>query len=139
MLHPKLSAPLKYDMEVIKNNISKSSLPTYVKINVLETIREFNRGEKVSLWENEEFVKFSWVVSGLFGAKQSIFKIAQQSSGYDDLTSKLKSLIHEKVKNLPEELDLTIIQSLLRDYSTGGDDRLRRYSEWLKITRERMQ
>lgn len=139
MLQTKVAGQLKYDLDVIKTNISKSTLPTYVKIHVLEALREFKSGEKVSIWENNEFVKFSWVISGLLGTKQSVLKITQHAPGYDELTAKLKALIHERIKNLPEQLDMAIIQSLLRDYSTGNDARLRRYSEWLKTARERMK
>lgn len=139
MFQTKTAHPMKANLDVIKNNISKSVLPTYVKINILDAIQEFESQGKASIWENDEFIKFSWVISGLFGLKQRIIKLAKQPSDFDELTMGLKVLIHNHVKGLPEDLDMAIIQSLLRDYSAGDDSRLRRYSEWLKTARERLR
>lgn len=139
MFQTKVSHSLTSNLDLIKHNLSSSNLPTYVKINVLETIQEFELNVFPLLWNNNEFVKFSWVVSGLLSLKQQITKMANHSANYDELTNGIKSLIHSKIKNLPEELDMPIIQSLLRDYSTGDDSRLRRYSEWLTIARERIK
>lgn len=139
MFRSKIANPIDADLDLIKNNISKSVLPTYVKINVLEAIQDFENQRKPTIWDDDEFIKFSWVISGLLGIKQQVVKLAKQSSGYDTLTEGLKSLIHNRVHDLPKELDMAMIQSLLRDYSTGDDSRLRRYSDWLKTARERMK
>ncbi len=138
MFKTKVTTPLAFDLDLIKKNLSASNLPTYVKINVLETIQEFENNRPVQLWENDEFVKFSWVISGIFGQKQQITKLANTSANYDELTRAMKVLIHDKIKDLPEELDMPILQSLMRDYSSTSEAHLRRYSEWLKIARERM-
>ncbi len=125
-------------MDNIQGNLSTSNLPTYVKINVLEALQEYEKNGNASVWENNEFVKFSWVISGLFGLKHNIIKLAKITN-YDELTNGLKKLIHDKVKDLPEDLDMPILQSLLRDYSTGDDSKLKVYSEWLRIARERIK
>lgn len=138
MFQTKVSFPMEADLGLIKDNISKSVLPTYVKINILEAIQEFEKHGKAYLWENDEFVKFSWVISGLLGLKNRVIKIAKQHSDYDVLTGELKELIHDHVAGLPEMYDMAVIQSLLRDYSTGDDSRLSKYSNWLKVARERM-
>lgn len=134
----KMATPQPFDLELIKANLSSSNLPTYVKINVLEAIQEYENNKSVSIWSNDEFVKFSWIISGIIGQKQQVTKLANTSANYDELTRALKVLIHDKVKGLPEEMDMPILQSLMRDYSTINESHLQRYSEWLKIARERM-
>ncbi|MBD5282458.1 MAG: ATP-binding protein [Bacteroides sp.] len=138
MFKKKMSTPLSFDLDFIKQNLSLSNLPTYVKINVLEAIQEYENKNSVSLWNDDEFVKFSWIISGIVGQKQQVTKLANTSANFDELTKALKVLIHDKVKELPEELDMPILQSLMRDYSTVNENHLMRYSEWLKIARERM-
>lgn len=139
MLQTKVSYPMEYDCDLIKSNIAQSILPTYVKINVLDAIQEFEKTSKASIWADDEFIKFSRIISGLFGIKQQVHKLAKQPSGYEELTLGLKSLIHAKVKDIPKELDMAIIQSLLRDYSIGDETRLQRYSDWLKVAREQKE
>jgi len=139
MFQTKVAHPMEADLDNIKNNISKSVLPTYVKINILDAIHEFNSQGKASIWSDDEFIKFSWVISGLLGLKQHITKLAKQPSDFDELTKGIKDLIHNRVKGLPEDFDMAIIQSLLRDYSVGDDSRIRRYSDWLKTARERLE
>ena len=138
MFKTKVATPLPFDLELIKQNLSSSTLPTYVKINVLGAVQDFENNKAVSLWDNDEFVKFSWIISGIIGRKQQVTQLANTSANFDELTRALKVLIREKVNGLPEELYMPIIQSLLRDYSTINEAHLQRYSEWLKIARERM-
>ncbi len=138
MFKAKMATPLAFDLDLIKKNLSLSNLPTYVKINILEAIQEYENNSPVQLWDNDEFVKFSWIISGIVEQKQQITKLANTSANYDELTRAMKVLIHDKIKGLPEELDMLILQSLLRDYSTTSEAHLQRYSEWLKTARERM-
>lgn len=139
MFQTKVAHPEKANLELIKSDISKSTLPTYVKINVLETIQEYEIHGNPSIWEDSAFVKFSWVISGLLGLKQRIIKLTKSPLNFEQLTAEMKDLIHETVNGLPEELDMAIIQSLLRDYSTGNESRLHQYSDWLKTARERLK
>lgn len=139
MFQTKVSTPLPFNLDLIKKELTLSPLPTHVKINVFEAIQEYEYNGSASIWDNSEFVKFSWVISGIFGLRQHISKLANKSVIYDELTNGMRNLIHGKIKNLPSELDMPILQSLMRDYSTGGDSNLQRYSEWLKIARERIK
>ena len=139
MFKTKLTTPLAFDLDLIKQNLSSSNLPTSVKINVFDAIQEYGHKIPVTLWNNDEFVKFSWIISGIVGQKQQITKLANTSANFDELTKALKTLIHNKIQGLPEELDMPILQSLMRDYSTVNEAHLQRYSEWLKIARERMK
>lgn len=139
MFQAKTKMPQAFDIAVIKKDMYSSTLPTSVKINVLDAVLEYEATGKASIWEDVEYVKFSGVISWLFGVKQRIIKLVKQAPNYDVLTANLKTLIHEKVKGLPRTLDMPILQSLLRDYSTGDDSRLHKYSEWVRITRDRMK
>ena len=139
MFQTKVENPMQANLDIIKDNLSKSVLPTYVKINILDAIHEFENQGNASIWENDEFIKFSWVISGLFGLKHNIIKLMKQPFSFDELTTELKKLIHHKVKGLPEYYDMAILQSLLRDYSTGDESCLRKYSGWLKTARERLK
>ncbi len=138
LFQTKVSRPLNFDAELIEKNLSNSNLPTYVKINVIEALQEYEQRGKATIWENNEFVKFSWIISGLFGVKQNVIKMAKQSD-YDVLTAGLISLIRDKVNGIPETLEMPILQSLMRDYSTGDETRLKKYSNWLKVARERVK
>lgn len=119
----------------IKIGLSTTSLPTYVKLNIFAAIQEYEETGTASIWKNNEYEKFSWVISGIFGSKQEVIKLAKQARDFDSLTEGLKKLIKNKVETVPPELELSICQSLMRDYSIGDENRLKIYNAWLQKTK----
>jgi hypothetical protein len=122
----------------IKVGLSSSNLPTYVKLNIFAAIQEYEETGTASIWKNKEYEKFSWVISGIFGLKQDVIKLTRQSQNFDSFTDNLKELIREKVDSIPQELELSICQSLMRDYSVGDENRLKIYSAWLQETKNKL-
>ena len=138
MMTPKMKSPLAYDLNLIQENLSSTNLPTYVKINILSAIQEYKETGVATIWKDSEFEKFSWIISGIFGARQKVIKIARKANTFDDLTTELKHLTHETIKDIPSEMDLAICQSLMRDFSCGDESRLKLYSAWLQKTKENL-
>lgn len=122
----------------IKSGLSTTSLPTYVKLNIFAAIQEYEETGTASIWKNNEYEKFSWVISGIFASKQEVIKLTKQAKDFDSLTESLKKLIKDKVETVPSELELSICQSLMRDYSIGDDNRLKIYNAWLQITKSKI-
>lgn len=122
----------------IKSRLSTTSLPTYVKLNIFAAIQEYEETGTASIWKNNEYEKFSWVISGIFGSKQEVIKLTKQAKDFDSLTESLKKLIKDKVETVPSELELSICQSLMRDYSIGDDNRLKIYNAWLQKTKSKI-
>lgn len=122
----------------IKAGLSATNLPTYVKLNIFSAIQEFEETGTASIWKNKEYEKFSWVISGIFGSKQEVLKLTRQAKDFDALTDSLKELINEKVESVPTELELSICQSLMRDYSIGDENRLKIYNAWLQKTKSKL-
>ena len=132
MMTEKAAKPEPFDLKYLQENLVSTCLPTCVKLNLFEAIQEYNKTGMPSIWSNSEYEKFSWVISGLFDSRKEVLKITKMVRDFDELTEKLKAFIHNKVKNLPTTLDLSVCQSLMRDYSIGDDNRLKIYSAWLK-------
>ena len=141
MMKEKVEQPqldIKKSISEIKNGLSSTNLPTYVKLNIFAAIQEFEETGTASIWKNKEYEKFSWVISGIFGSKQEILKLTKRASDFDELTVGLKKIINEKVKSIPSELELSICQSLMRDYSIGDENRLKIYNAWLQKTKKKL-
>lgn len=139
MFQAKMANPLAFDLDIIKNGISECPLATSIKINVLDAIQEYEKNGKPTIWKDDEFVKFSSVVTGILGVRQSIAKLTKQTSDFDGVTSGMIGIINDTVNSIPETLYMPIIQSLLRDYSTRGNSQLQFYSDWLKNARSNMK
>lgn len=122
----------------IKNGLSSTSLPTYVKLNIFAAIQEFEETGTASIWKNKEYEKFSWIISGIFGLKQDVIKLTKRARDFEDLTDGLLKLIKEKCESIPSELELSICQSLMRDYSIGDENRLKIYNAWLQQTKRKI-
>lgn len=141
MMKEKVEQPqldVKESISKIKNDISSTNLPTYVKLNIFAAIQEFEETGTASIWKNKEYEKFSWVISGVFGTKQEILKLTKQVRDFDELTDGLKKIINEKVESIPSELELSLCQSLMRDYSIGDENRLKIYNAWLQKTKKKL-
>ena len=141
MMKEKVEQPqldVKESISKIKNGISSTNLPTYVKLNIFAAMQEFEETGTASIWKNKEYEKFSWVISGIFGTKQEILKLTKQVRDFDELTDGLKKIINEKVESIPSELELSLCQSLMRDYSIGDENRLKIYNAWLQKTKKKL-
>lgn len=141
MMKEKVEQPqldVKESISKIKNGISSTNLPTYVKLNIFAAIQEFEETGTASIWKNKEYEKFSWIISGIFGTKQEILKLTKQVRDFDELTDGLKKIINEKVESIPSELELSLCQSLMRDYSIGDENRLKIYNAWLQETKKKL-
>ena len=125
-------------IETIRKGLSSTNLPTYVKLNIFAAMQEYEETGTASIWKNNEYEKFSWIVSGIFGAKQDVIKLTKVVRDFESLTEGLKKIIKEKVCTIPAELELSICQSLMRDYSIGDANRLKIYNAWLQDTRSKM-
>lgn len=141
MMKEKVEQPqldVKGSISKIKNGISSTNLPTYVKLNIFAAIQEFEETGTASIWKNKEYEKFSWIISGIFGTKQEILKLTKQVRDFDELTDGLKKIINGKVESIPSELELSLCQSLMRDYSIGDENRLKIYNAWLQKTKKKL-
>ena len=141
MMKEKVEQPqldVRESISKIKNGISSTNLPTYVKLNIFAAIQEFEETGTASIWKNKEYEKFSWVISGIFGTKQEILKLTKQVRDFDELTDGLKKIINGKVESIPSELELSLCQSLMRDYSIGDENRLKIYNAWLQKTKKKL-
>lgn len=141
MMKEKVTQPnldIKDSIAIIKADLPGINLPTYVKLNILAAIQEFEETGTASIWKNNKFEKFSWVITGILGSRLEIRKLIMGAQKYDEITENLKRFIHSMVDSLPPELDMSICQSLMRDFSVGDETRLKIYSAWLKRMREIM-
>lgn len=138
MMQEKVSIPVQFDLNLIKDNLFSTSLPTFVKLNIYKAIQEFEETGTASIWKNHQFEKFSLVISGIFDSKQNVLHIVKTSHDFDELTNNLKEYIHNKVNDVPNELELSICQSLMRAYSIENETCLKVYSAWLKNTKSKL-
>lgn len=141
MMKEKVEQPqldIKESISKIKKGLSSTNLPTYVKLNIFAAIQEFEETGTASIWKNKEYEKFSWVISGIFRIKQEILKLTKRARDFDELTDGLKKIINEKVESIPSELELSLCQSLMRDYSIGDENRLKIYNAWLQKTKNKI-
>jgi len=141
MMKEKVNQPkldIAKTVSTIKGGLSSTNLPTYVKLNIFAAIQEYEETGTATIWKNKEYEKFSWIISGIFGTKQEILKLTKKAKDFDELTDGLKNIINEKIESCPSELELSICQSLMRDYSIGDENRLKIYTAWLQKTKNKL-
>ncbi len=61
-----------------------------------------------------------------------------KASSFEELNILLSNLIQERYA-IPEYMDLSVRQSLMRDYAENGASQLKIYKAWLLDTKESLQ
>lgn len=86
----------------------------------------------MSLWSNDNFDILAKLITDLLGVRSDVEKLAKASRSFEELDSKLGALVTDRLGQETESVNLCIRQSLLKDYSLGGETRELIYQSWFR-------
>lgn len=119
------------NMDAIRSGAVNAKIPMATKGFLLEQINEYSTTDKLKIWEDENFPSLSKIVTNLLGVGKNVVDIAAKASSFDDLNVMLSKLIKEIV-DIPDYMDLSIRQALMRNYAEAGESQLQVYNAWRK-------
>ncbi len=123
---------LDYDINIVNQAKFSSELTTSQKIRLSELIKEYGQTNKLSLWSNDNFDILAKLITDLLGVRSDVEKLAKASRSFEELDSKLGALVTDRLGQETESVNLCIRQSLLKDYSLGGETRELIYQSWFR-------
>ena len=138
LLKGRLSRQEEPDLVAIESGLVKGKIPTSTKIRILSLVKEYRETGQLTIWDNDNFVELSKLIVKLTGLSQKVLDIAAKASSFDELNSILTSLLSE-TQFVPDYMNLTLRQVLMRDYAERGTSELKIYNAWLNDIKSKMQ
>ena len=135
LLKGRITENIDANIDLIEDNLVKSTLSTFNKIAIFNSVDEYKKSGKLDLWNDNQFEQLSRLVTEILSAKSEVMKYADSASSFDQLTDKLEQFIKNVVPEIPNELTLVASQCLMRDYSLANDVQKRIYSAWYQSIR----
>lgn len=133
LLKTRVNREILPDIEYIDKTLVNSKLSTIQKVEILELLDEYRKTNKLKIWETNKFKKLSKIVTDLIIDKNNLKKLVDSKNNFEELHMGLINLIENNVKIQDVELKLAIAQSLMKEYSSEGEDALEIYSVWRKF------
>ena len=130
LLKGRITEHIDANIDIIEDNLVSSTLSTFNKIAIYNSVDEFKKSGKLELWNDNHFEQLSRLVTEILSAKSDVMKFADSASNFEQLTEKLEQYIKNLIPEIPNELTLVTSQCLMRDYSLASDIQKRIYSAW---------
>ena len=124
----------KIDVDFIFGNIEGLKIPTSLKIEVISAIEKAVKGDS-SLWDNENFVNLSQMVTELLSAQTEVQGMVNRAQNFHELDESLDRFITQKT-SIQENLLVVIRQCLMRYYGEKSETQMRIYDAWFNETKK---
>lgn len=138
LIDGRIPTKVDYDINVVNQAKFSSALTTAQKIQLSELIREYGDTDKLSLWSNDNFEILAKLITDLLGFRTTVERFARESKTFEDLDSKLRNLTSNLLGEESENVNLIVRQSLMKDYSLGGNTREDIYHAWYRNVKNRL-
>lgn len=135
LLCGRMSEKVDFDINIIDQAKSSSWLTTSQRILLSELIREYIDTDKLDIWTNDNFNTLAKFITDLLGVRSFVERLSSKSQTFEELDLKLKELITDRLGQETENLNLAVRQSLMKDYSLGGETRELIYQSWFRHIR----
>lgn len=130
LLKGRLATSVEPDLDLITAGVVSAAIPMATKGVLLDYVEEYRKSKRLTLWENDSFPELSRIVSELLGAEHKVREFASKATSFAELDQLLTHFIRTTV-NVPEYMELTLRQVLMRHYAEQGISQLRIYNSWL--------
>lgn len=131
LLKGRLATSVEPNLDLIVNGVLSAPIPMATKAILLDYVEEYKSSKKLKIWENDSFQILSRTITNLLGVERKVADMASKASSFEELNRLLSNLI-STYKEVPEYMDLTLRQILMRNYAEGGTSQLKIYNAWLQ-------
>jgi len=118
-------------LDDITDGVLAASIPMATKGVLLDYVEEYRESHKLAIWENDRFPELSKIIASLLKVERKVTELAAKANSFDELNS-LLSILVKNTADIPNYMDLTIRQALMRNYAEGGTSQLKIYNAWLQ-------
>ncbi len=130
LLSSRIRKPEAVDGELLMKGLYMLSVPVRSRINLLQSVQEYQAGRSLSLSRQESFGRMAQLLVDILGCRQQVAQIIYEADDYAHLCQVLDELIDRHVDKLSDDLRLAAQQCLMKDFSMQHDSHLAIYSMW---------
>lgn len=127
VVHPE---EIAVDLYELKRAVVTARFSSSEKMMFYRILSEYDRCEKINMWNDSEFQNLSATVVSLFGGKQQIRHIIELSPNFKEMNTSLAHYINTHTTRLPKRILVSIIQCFIRDYVADFPSKNELYSGW---------
>lgn len=138
LIDGRIPEKVDFNINVVNQAKFSSGLTTAQKIMLSNLIKEYGETDKLNLWDNDNFEDLAKFITDLLGVRTVVEKYAKGSKTFEELDSKLCNLVAERLGQESDNVNLIVRQSLMKDYSLGGDTRKDIYCAWYRNVKNRL-
>lgn len=130
LMKGRVNEHIDVDIDRMAEILSRIDISTKNKIGIHRLLSEYKKTGKLRIWLDSEFSKLSELTAELLSAKNKVDRYVIESQSFDELSSHLSSLIHEKVEDVSDEICLAVSQCLMKEFSSESEDNVNIYAAW---------
>lgn len=138
LLKGRLATAVEPNLDVITEGVISAHIPMATKGVLLDYVEDYRENHKLIIWENDNFPSLSKMVADLIGVERKVNEMATKAHSFDELNKLLSNLL-KTTAEIPEYMDLTLRQALMRNYAEGGTSQLKIYNAWLQDVKKNIQ
>lgn len=137
LLYGRVFPKLNPDIDFIKKNLNGCRFASFLKIRIYEAIKNIETGD-LSLWNDDNFLELSAIVSQLLGCNAEMEMIARDASDFEELNDKMSECISRKIYVPENEMFLLAIkQCLMRQFGIKNKECQKIYDTWYNNLKKR--
>ena len=130
LLKGRLSRQEEPDVIAVREGIEMANIPVSNKVKYLKLLNEYEDTGKLEIWKDEHFKELCAIVVDLLGVEKKVVDFAKRASSFEELNRLLSELLNNMF-SIPEYMDLTLRQVMMRNYGELGTSQLKIYNAWL--------
>ena len=138
LLKGRLATAVEPNLDIITEGVISANIPMATKGVLLDYVEDYRENHKLIIWENDNFPSLSKIVADLIGVERKVNEMAAKAHSFDELNKLLSNLL-KTTAEIPEYMDLTIRQALMRNYAEGGTSQLKIYNAWLQDVKKNIK
>lgn len=123
-------------MAVLREKLSKSELPTPVKIKVGEYLEKKAHRSRLDIHNDENFSELAALTVDIIGCRSELRNATDSAHDLASLRLALGNIIRESTAVLPEHITLTIEQCFLKEIASFGPEYIKIYAGWTKYIKQ---
>lgn len=125
-----LSKQEEPDVIAIREGVEMANIPVANKIKYLKLLNEYEDTGKLEIWKDDHFKELCALVVNLLGVEKKVVDFAKRASSFEELNYLLSEMLNSMFY-IPEYMDLTLRQVMMRNYGELGTSQLKIYNAWL--------
>jgi len=130
LLAQRIHSPMEVDLELLVKGLSELPMRVLNKRALYETITAYKLNESPQIWRAEAFGEVSQLVTDIFDCRAKVQTAIGKAEDFSQLCHSMEVVIRDSVAGLTDEMNLSIQQCLMKDYSLQHEGELKIYSAW---------